>query len=315
MRSNLCWAAMKGPRAFLALFLMLGAADFCQAGERTYVRGHFRSNGAYVPHHYRTSPDSSFYNNWSTIGNVNPYTGEYGTKVAPTISGRSGLRPSSIAGFSYAPIPPSLSGAARQKRPGLPSIQTSNGLPDEVAMEIQRQAKSQWGDDYAMQAYTLEKQREGYLSLKKHVLDFERVGVPEEIRRWALDHATRQWPEDYSMQAYSYEKNLDGYLRLSALLSSSEYTQLPEVHADWMVDVAYRSWSDDFSMQAYVLEKQLDGYYRLAQLTAEMKGLPQDVFDSILREARESWPEDLSMQAYVVGRDYEGYKKLQLISR
>ena len=40
----------------------------------TYVRGYYRSNGTYVQPHYRSSPDRSFYNNWSTRPNVNPYT-------------------------------------------------------------------------------------------------------------------------------------------------------------------------------------------------------------------------------------------------
>ena len=49
----------------------------------TYVRGYTRSNGTYVAPHYRSSPDSSRSNNWSSQGNVNPYTGRSGT-VAPS---------------------------------------------------------------------------------------------------------------------------------------------------------------------------------------------------------------------------------------
>ncbi len=41
----------------------------------TYVKGYNRSNGTYVQPHYRTSPDNSLHNNYSTKGNVNPYTG------------------------------------------------------------------------------------------------------------------------------------------------------------------------------------------------------------------------------------------------
>ncbi|HEX6963765.1 MAG TPA: hypothetical protein VF175_17995, partial [Lacipirellula sp.] len=46
----------------------------------TYVRGHFRSNGTYVQPHYRSAPDGNRYNNFSTRGNINPYTGQIGTK-------------------------------------------------------------------------------------------------------------------------------------------------------------------------------------------------------------------------------------------
>ncbi|PPK77291.1 hypothetical protein B0F87_102403 [Methylobacter tundripaludum] len=44
-----------------------------------YVNGYIRSNGTYVEPHYRSSPDSSTYNNYSTQGNTNPYTGTQGT--------------------------------------------------------------------------------------------------------------------------------------------------------------------------------------------------------------------------------------------
>lgn len=44
------------------------------------VRGFFRKDGTYVAPHKRTAPDASFDNNWTTAGNVNPYTGKPGTK-------------------------------------------------------------------------------------------------------------------------------------------------------------------------------------------------------------------------------------------
>ena len=45
-----------------------------------HVSGHTTKTGTYVPPHYRTGADSSKLNNWSTRGNVNPYTGKTGTK-------------------------------------------------------------------------------------------------------------------------------------------------------------------------------------------------------------------------------------------
>ncbi|ENU19713.1 hypothetical protein F994_01643, partial [Acinetobacter bohemicus ANC 3994] len=45
------------------------------------VKGYYRKDGTYVQPHYRSNPDGNFYNNWSTSGNVNPYTGEYGIKT------------------------------------------------------------------------------------------------------------------------------------------------------------------------------------------------------------------------------------------
>ena len=56
--------------------LLTSTAAFAQD---TYVRGHTRSDGTYVPQHYRTNPNNSTFDNYSTRGNVNPYTGERGT--------------------------------------------------------------------------------------------------------------------------------------------------------------------------------------------------------------------------------------------
>ncbi len=45
-----------------------------------HVRGYVRSEGTYVMPHYRSNPDGYQSNNWSTQGNVNPYTGAAGTR-------------------------------------------------------------------------------------------------------------------------------------------------------------------------------------------------------------------------------------------
>ena len=45
----------------------------------TYVRGYTRSDGTYVAPHYRSAPNSTRLDNYSTQGNVNPYTGQAGT--------------------------------------------------------------------------------------------------------------------------------------------------------------------------------------------------------------------------------------------
>lgn len=46
-----------------------------------YVSPTIRSDGTYVAPHFRTAPDRSFNNNWSTYPNVNPYTGKVGTRA------------------------------------------------------------------------------------------------------------------------------------------------------------------------------------------------------------------------------------------
>lgn len=44
------------------------------------VKGYYKSNGTYVQPHNRSSPNNTKSDNWSTYGNVNPYTGKDGTR-------------------------------------------------------------------------------------------------------------------------------------------------------------------------------------------------------------------------------------------
>jgi hypothetical protein len=48
-------------------------------GGNVRVGGYTRSTGTYVRPYIRTAPDHTRFNNWSTKGNYNPYTGKPGT--------------------------------------------------------------------------------------------------------------------------------------------------------------------------------------------------------------------------------------------
>jgi hypothetical protein len=75
-----------------------------------YVRGYVRRDGTYVAGHYQTNPDSSRLNNWSSQGNVNPYTGKVGTvdRYAPT---------STYPSYPTAPSAPAAPQAPRAPSP------------------------------------------------------------------------------------------------------------------------------------------------------------------------------------------------------
>ena len=60
-----------------AILLVLSVVS---AQADVWVNGYFNSYGSWVPGYYRTSPDSSFSNNYSSRGNINPYTGQRGYK-------------------------------------------------------------------------------------------------------------------------------------------------------------------------------------------------------------------------------------------
>jgi hypothetical protein len=85
------------------------------SGGSVHVQGHMTKNGTYVPSHERSKPDGDFSNNWSTKGNVNPYTGKPGTRVTPP-SGHSGTSGSRSLPSSGSPTPSFLG-----SRGGLPS--------------------------------------------------------------------------------------------------------------------------------------------------------------------------------------------------
>ncbi|TMN83535.1 MULTISPECIES: hypothetical protein [unclassified Pseudoalteromonas] len=64
------------------LFIVFSLAfSFVAIAKDVKVKGYYKKNGTYVKPHYRSAPDSSINNNWTTRGNVNPYTGADGTRV------------------------------------------------------------------------------------------------------------------------------------------------------------------------------------------------------------------------------------------
>ena len=69
--------------SILALLFISVLGFVSQSFADVRVNGHLRSNGSYVQPHYRSIPDGNFYNNWSTRGNVNPYTGSKGYRTYP----------------------------------------------------------------------------------------------------------------------------------------------------------------------------------------------------------------------------------------
>lgn len=64
-------------RKMLMLFVALAASAPLSA--QVHVKGYVRSDGTYVAPYVRSSPDRSVLNNYSTVPNVNPYTGQRGT--------------------------------------------------------------------------------------------------------------------------------------------------------------------------------------------------------------------------------------------
>lgn len=83
----------------LALGLLAFAPATAQSSHS--VRGYTRADGTYVAPHMQTNPNSTRLDNWSTRGNVNPYTGREGTRD-PYATPRSSTSSSSTYSNPYA---------------------------------------------------------------------------------------------------------------------------------------------------------------------------------------------------------------------
>lgn len=89
--------------AWTLLFLAFYTESFSRS---VSVHGYFRKNGTYVSPHHRSAPDRNFNNNWSTLGNINPYTGEEGKLSVPASPYVNSLPVNGYGGYLTYPSEP-----------------------------------------------------------------------------------------------------------------------------------------------------------------------------------------------------------------
>jgi len=65
------------------LAFLLFVANSVLAQTSTFVPGYVKKNGTYVAPHFKTTPNKTKADNFSTKPNINPYTGKVGTKTNP----------------------------------------------------------------------------------------------------------------------------------------------------------------------------------------------------------------------------------------
>ena len=85
-------------KSLLTVTAILVSSGFASAGD-VLVNGYYKSNGTYVEPYHRTTPDNTLSNNYSTRGNVNPYTGQAGT-VNPNYQTTNPYSTRSATGFN-----------------------------------------------------------------------------------------------------------------------------------------------------------------------------------------------------------------------
>ena len=74
---------MKKLYTLISLVFILGLIQTVAAQNTIYVQGHTKKNGTYVQPYYKTSPNATKLDNFSTKPNLNPYTGKTGTVIIP----------------------------------------------------------------------------------------------------------------------------------------------------------------------------------------------------------------------------------------
>ena len=207
---------MKRLAIFLASALVatLSTAN-CLGGGSVHVQGHIRKDGTYVQPHYRSAPDSSFYNNWSTKGNFNPYTGESGTQLNPPL-GSTGFR--SYGGYSVPSVPKAFSiPSETYVPPALPSFapyQSSTESWQGQQRKSDQERAAYWKDrghtfdpsfmsDYAMDQKVKDIERAKFWKEKGY--DFN----PDFMSAYAMDQKAKDIERAKSLKEKGYTFNPD----------------------------------------------------------------------------------------------------------
>jgi hypothetical protein len=108
------------------------------------VRGYTRANGTHVQPSFRSAPDGKFYNNWTTYGNINPYTGKEGTKSTPSVNYGSSERIPNNYGSNQSFTPSQFSPVLPPFQPSYtPSIPRFYQVPQPLALPSQAQIARQ----------------------------------------------------------------------------------------------------------------------------------------------------------------------------
>ena len=83
---------------FIVLLLLIGGISLLAD---VWVNGYTRKDGTYVQGHWRSSPNSTTLDNYSTKGNINPYTGKKGYKDPYGYRGYGKKKSNSLFGSSF----------------------------------------------------------------------------------------------------------------------------------------------------------------------------------------------------------------------
>ena len=133
-----------------------------------HVRGYVRKDGTYVPPYFRSSPDGNPWNNWSTYGNVNPYTGKEGSVIPHSSGGnrvRSGL---AVPNQLMAPV------ASVDQQASAPTPLSSSAYDEKIRRDVASRLAA-LGESVDWQSHSFSEMYDMEIRIKK-ATDLTRLG-------------------------------------------------------------------------------------------------------------------------------------------
>ena len=82
-------------------------------------------------------------------------------------------------------------------------------IPHRTVQAIKEAAAKEWPEDYRMQKYTADKQKDAYRKL-----EYYKKRHSTKVYRDMIKRAEKEWPGDYRMQVYEFEKQFSAYQSL-----------------------------------------------------------------------------------------------------
>lgn len=141
-------------------------------------------------------------------------------------------------------------------------------------------ALADWGDDYEMVKYVVDRQTEAYDWV------VEQTEYPE-----IMERAKSEWQNDYEMIKYAYENQVETYVWIM------RQTAYPDILAR-----AKDRWYPDYEMVKYEYENQVEAYEWIMRQTA---------YPDIMEEAKRKWGGDYEMVKYEYENQVKAYEASQ----
>lgn len=139
------------------------------------------------------------------------------------------------------------------KRPSNNSPVTS--VPISVQDTIRKNAERKWPNNYNMQKFEIDNQREGYLA----VANYSNADIPRHILTKIMASARAKWPENYSMQKFEIDNQVEGYVAVNAYRAPG----IPPSVLSQIVGDSVRKWPENYSMQKFEIDNQVEAYRQL----------------------------------------------------